>query len=156
MGRQERMEHFRSLHVLPPYSSQFWWFIHPCSHPPHPSSPSSDPSHSLPPSLLLFIYTSKVNTELYNVQVLSLVLLQLLELSLTLFLLRSTAKPQFKSFNFLKGTNNSVGRNWVVGSALGFGTLVAFIFLTSLVAHQLFPSQVSLSLSLSPESLVSF
>ncbi|CAN7126075.1 unnamed protein product [Brassica rapa subsp. narinosa] len=74
-------------------------------------------------------------------QVLSLVLLQLLELSLTLFLLRSTAKPQFKSFNFLKGTNNSVGRNWVVGSALGFGTLVAFIFLTSLVAHQLFPSQ---------------
>ena len=103
---------------------------------------------SLPPSLLLFIYTSKVNTELYNVQVLSLVLLQLLELSLTLFLLRSTAKPQFKSFNFLKGTNNSVGRNWVVGSALGFGTLVAFIFLTSLVAHQLFPSQVSLSLSL--------
>ncbi|XP_018508779.1 uncharacterized protein LOC103828148 isoform X2 [Brassica rapa] len=66
---------------------------------------------------------------------------QLLELSLTLFLLRSTAKPQFKSFNFLKGTNNSVGRNWVVGSALGFGTLVAFIFLTSLVAHQLFPSQ---------------
>ncbi|XP_013598313.1 PREDICTED: uncharacterized protein LOC106306292 isoform X2 [Brassica oleracea var. oleracea] len=76
--------------------------------------------------------------------VLSLVLLQLLELSLTLFLLRTTAKPQFKSFNFLKGTNNNVstqGRNWVVGSALGFGTLVAFIFLTSLVAHQLFPSQ---------------
>ena len=82
-------------------------------------------------------------------QVLSLVLLQLLELSLTLFLLRTTAKPQFKSFNFLKGTNNNnvstQGRNWVVGSALGFGTLVAFIFLTSLVAHQLFASQVSLS-----------
>ncbi|KAF2553485.1 hypothetical protein F2Q68_00033356 [Brassica cretica] len=78
-------------------------------------------------------------------QVLSLVLLQLLELSLTLFLLRTTAKPQFKSFNFLKGTNNNnvstQGRNWVVGSALGFGTLVAFIFLTSLVAHQLFASQ---------------
>ncbi|KAF8054111.1 hypothetical protein N665_1347s0007 [Sinapis alba] len=78
-------------------------------------------------------------------QVLSLVLLQMLELSLTLFLLRITAKPQFKSINFLKGNNNNdvstQGRNWVVGSALGLASLVGFIFLTSLVAHQLSPSQ---------------
>ncbi|KAJ0254124.1 Uncharacterized protein HA466_0106770 [Hirschfeldia incana] len=80
-------------------------------------------------------------------QVLSLVLLQLLELSLTLFLLRITAKPQWKSIDFLKGNNNNnnndstQGRNWVVGSSLGLGTLVCFIFLTSLVAHQLFASK---------------
>ncbi|XP_018441977.1 uncharacterized protein LOC108813809 isoform X2 [Raphanus sativus] len=77
-------------------------------------------------------------------QVLSLVLLQMLELSLTLFLLTITAKPQFKSIHFLNAANSTQeeGRNWLVGSALGFATLVSFIFLTSLVAHQLFPSQL--------------
>lgn len=78
-----------------------------------------------------------------HTQVLSLVLLQMLELLVTLFLLRITAKPQYKSIDFLKGNNNysTQGRNWVVGSALGLGTLVCFIFLTSLVADQLFASQ---------------
>lgn len=75
-------------------------------------------------------------------QVLSLVLLQMLELSLTLFLLTITAKPQFNSIHFLNAANSTQqGRNWLVGSALGFATLVSFIFLTSLVADQLFPSQ---------------
>ncbi|CAH8343079.1 unnamed protein product [Eruca vesicaria subsp. sativa] len=76
-------------------------------------------------------------------QVLSLVLLQMLELSLTLFLLRTTAKPQCKSINFLMATTNdsNEGRNWVVGSALGLGILVCFIFLTSFVADLLFASQ---------------
>ncbi|VVA99956.1 unnamed protein product [Arabis nemorensis] len=79
-------------------------------------------------------------------QVLSLVVLQMVELSGTVFLLRNTAKPQCKSINFLKGNNDSrQGRNWVVGSALGLGCLVGFIFITSLVADQLFGSKVSLT-----------
>ncbi|KAG7579902.1 CAAX prenyl protease 2 [Arabidopsis thaliana x Arabidopsis arenosa] len=75
-------------------------------------------------------------------QVLSLVVLQMVELSGTVLLLRTTAKPQCKSINFLKGNNESrEGRNWVVGSALGLGCLVGFIFITSLVADQLFGSK---------------
>lgn len=82
----------------------------------------------------------------YNVQVLSLVLVQMVELSGTVFLLRNTAKPQCKSINFLKGNgndNNNKGRYWVVGSALGLACIVGFVFLTSLVADQLFGSKVS-------------
>uniref|UniRef100_A0A1J3EUF6 CAAX prenyl protease 2/Lysostaphin resistance protein A-like domain-containing protein n=1 Tax=Noccaea caerulescens TaxID=107243 RepID=A0A1J3EUF6_NOCCA len=83
-------------------------------------------------------------------QVLSLVLVQMVELSGTVFLLRNTAKPQCKSINFLKGnddnnnnTNNdsNEGRYWVVGSALGLACIVGFVFLTSLVADQLFGSK---------------
>ncbi|CAA0367793.1 unnamed protein product [Arabidopsis thaliana] len=72
-------------------------------------------------------------------QVLSLVVLQMVELAGTVLLLRTTAKPQCKSINFLKGNNETrEGRNCVVGSALGLGCLVGFIFVTSLVADQLF------------------
>ncbi|KAL1219388.1 hypothetical protein V5N11_007916 [Cardamine amara subsp. amara] len=76
-------------------------------------------------------------------QVLSLVGLQTVELAGTVLLLRITAKPQYKSINFLKDNNNDSreGRNWVVGSALGLGCLVGFIFITSLVADQLFGSK---------------
>ncbi|XP_010489000.1 PREDICTED: uncharacterized protein LOC104766754 isoform X2 [Camelina sativa] len=77
-------------------------------------------------------------------QVLSLVALQMVELAGTVLLLRATARPQFKSINFLKGNNDSrEGRNWVVGSALGLGCLVGFIFVTSLVADQLFGSKAA-------------
>ncbi|ESQ50463.1 hypothetical protein EUTSA_v10002053mg [Eutrema salsugineum] len=75
-------------------------------------------------------------------QVLSLVFLQMVELTGTVLLLRNTAKPECRSINFLKGNNDSrEGRNWVVGSAMGLGCLVGFIFLTSLVADQLFGSK---------------
>lgn len=75
---------------------------------------------------------------------LSLVALQMVELAGTVLLLRTTARPQCKSVNFLKGNDDSrEGRNWVVGSALGLGCLVGFIFATSLVADQLFGSKVS-------------
>ncbi|KFK40447.1 hypothetical protein AALP_AA3G374300 [Arabis alpina] len=77
-----------------------------------------------------------------HTQVLSLVALQMVELSGTILLLTNTAKPQCKSINFLKGNNDSIqGRNWLLGSALGLGCIVAFIFLTSLVADQLFASK---------------
>ncbi|CAN8257513.1 unnamed protein product [Cochlearia groenlandica] len=76
-------------------------------------------------------------------QVLSLVALQMVELSATIFLLSNTAKPQQKPIDFLKATkNNHQGRNWLVSSALGLGCIVCFIFLTSLVADQLFGSKV--------------
>lgn len=75
---------------------------------------------------------------------LSLVGLQMVELAGTILLLRIIAKPQYKSINFLKGNNDSrEGRNWVVGSALGLGCVVGFVFVTSLVADQLFGSKVS-------------
>lgn len=67
----------------------------------------------------------------------------MVELSGTVFLLRNTAKPQCKSINFLKGNDSREGRNWVVGSALGLGCLLGFVFITSLVADELFGSKVS-------------
>ncbi|EOA31092.1 hypothetical protein CARUB_v10014241mg [Capsella rubella] len=74
-------------------------------------------------------------------QVLSLVALQMVELVGTVILLKITAKPQCKSIDFLKGNDSREARNWVVGSALGLGCLVGFIFITSLVADQLYGSK---------------
>ncbi|KAE9593016.1 putative CAAX amino terminal protease [Lupinus albus] len=72
---------------------------------------------------------------------LSLLIIQILELSGALVLFKYNAKPQYEFTNFF--TNNKLlnGRNWIVASVLGFGFLVFLIFLTSLLAETLFGSK---------------
>lgn len=75
-------------------------------------------------------------------QALSLLTIQILELSGTLVLLKYTAKPRYKFTNFFKKNNSWSYRNWFLSSALGFGFLALLIFLTSLLADYLYGSKV--------------
>jgi len=77
-------------------------------------------------------------------QALSLLTIQILELSGALLLLKYTAKPQYKFSNFFKKNKLLSNRNWILSWALGFGFLVLLIFLTYLLADRLFGSQVGL------------
>ncbi|CAL5406488.1 unnamed protein product [Camellia sinensis] len=72
-----------------------------------------------------------------ELQALSLLAIQILELNAVLWLLRCVAKPQHKIFSFFQPKNQSKERNWLLASILGFGSLVLLVFFTSLVADQL-------------------
>ncbi|KAG4980191.1 hypothetical protein JHK85_034149 [Glycine max] len=74
-------------------------------------------------------------------EALSLLTIQILELSGALLLLKYTAKPQYKFSNFFKKNKLLSNRNWILSWALGFGFLVLLIFLTYLLADRLFDSQ---------------
>ncbi|KAK8464065.1 hypothetical protein PHAVU_011G114600, partial [Phaseolus vulgaris] len=74
-------------------------------------------------------------------EALSLLTIQILELSGALVLLKHTAKPQYKFSNFFKKNNLLSYRNWFLSSALGFGFLALLIFLTSLLAYLLYGSK---------------
>ncbi|RDY03719.1 hypothetical protein CR513_12668, partial [Mucuna pruriens] len=74
-------------------------------------------------------------------QALSLLTIQILELSGALVLLKYTAKPQYKFSNFFKKNKLLSNRNWFLSSTLGFGFLILLIFLTSLLADRLFGSK---------------
>ncbi|CAJ1978939.1 unnamed protein product [Sphenostylis stenocarpa] len=74
-------------------------------------------------------------------EALSLLTIQILELSGALVLLKYTAKPQYKFSNFFKKNNVFSNRNWFLSSALGFGFLVLLIFLTSILADLLYGSK---------------
>lgn len=76
-------------------------------------------------------------------QVLSLLIIQILELNAALVLFNYTAKPQYKFTNFFKNKKLLNDRNWFVASVVGFGVLVLLIFLTSLLADRLFGYKVS-------------
>ncbi|XP_010540869.1 PREDICTED: uncharacterized protein LOC104814500 [Tarenaya hassleriana] len=73
-------------------------------------------------------------------QVLSLLLLQMVELAVTVFLLRNTAKSHI---DFLKGCDSGKERNWFLGSALGFGFLLSLVFITSIVVDKLLGSEAA-------------
>ncbi|KAF9661763.1 hypothetical protein SADUNF_Sadunf19G0102300 [Salix dunnii] len=70
-------------------------------------------------------------------RVLSLLAIQILELTASLLLLKSTAKPEYEVVSLLKTYKLSKKRNWLLASSLGFGFLILLVFLTSLVADRL-------------------
>ncbi|EOX99401.1 CAAX amino terminal protease family protein, putative isoform 3 [Theobroma cacao] len=51
---------------------------------------------------------------------------------------QSTIKPKNGLMNFFKSSELSIERNWVLASALGFGILILFVFLTSILADRLY------------------
>ncbi|XP_021901051.1 uncharacterized protein LOC110816972 isoform X2 [Carica papaya] len=65
-------------------------------------------------------------------QVLSLLVMQILELAGTLLLLKNTIKPQYKLAHFFRH-NISEERNLVLASALGLSFLILLVFLSSLL-----------------------
>ncbi|KAK8698623.1 hypothetical protein V6N13_114734 [Hibiscus sabdariffa] len=69
-------------------------------------------------------------------QALSLLVIDILELLATLFLLNSTIRPEKRLVDIFGF--NSVERNWLLASALGFGILIFIVFLTSIVIDGLF------------------
>ncbi|XP_039006740.1 uncharacterized protein LOC120134377 isoform X1 [Hibiscus syriacus] len=69
-------------------------------------------------------------------QALSLLVIDILELLATLFLLNSTIRPEKRLVDIFEF--NSVERNWLLASALGFGILILIVFLTSIVIDELF------------------
>ncbi|KAF8411162.1 hypothetical protein HHK36_003705 [Tetracentron sinense] len=71
-------------------------------------------------------------------EAISLLVIQTTELLGALLLLKNTAKSQYKLVNFFQANNGSKERNWVQASALGFGFLILFVFLTSILADRLF------------------
>ncbi|XAR55492.1 hypothetical protein NMG60_11035571 [Bertholletia excelsa] len=71
-------------------------------------------------------------------EVLSLLVIQMLELSAILWLLRWIVKPEYKLSIFFQPKNQSNERNWLLASVLGFGFLVLLVLTTSLLADQLF------------------
>ncbi|KAL2328230.1 hypothetical protein Fmac_021657 [Flemingia macrophylla] len=74
-------------------------------------------------------------------EALSLITIQMLELSGALILLKYTAKPQYKLSNFFKTNKLLSNRSWILSSVLGFGFLTLMIFLTSLLADRSFGSK---------------
>ncbi|CAI0549757.1 unnamed protein product [Linum tenue] len=68
-----------------------------------------------------------------EVQVISLLVVQTLELAGALLLLSTAARPEHKLTNFFQVKKTDKERNWVLASALGFGFLLLMILLTSLV-----------------------
>ncbi|XP_074284892.1 uncharacterized protein LOC141610615 [Silene latifolia] len=58
------------------------------------------------------------------------------ELSAAVLLLQFTAKPEYKSLNFLECRNVRRDRNWVFSAILGFAVLVATMYLTSSLADR--------------------
>ncbi|CAK7349811.1 unnamed protein product [Dovyalis caffra] len=77
-------------------------------------------------------------------EALSLLVFQILELTGSLLLLRSTAKPEYEVVSFFKTDKLSEKRNWLLASLLGFGFLILLVFLTSLVADRLIGPKVAL------------
>ncbi|EEF44454.1 prenyl-dependent CAAX protease, putative [Ricinus communis] len=67
-------------------------------------------------------------------EVLSLLVIQILELIGVLVLLRFTGKPENKLSSFFKSYELPKERNWVLASLLGFGSLTLLVFLTSFLA----------------------
>ncbi|MBA0698864.1 hypothetical protein Goari_000547 [Gossypium aridum] len=74
-------------------------------------------------------------------EALSLLVIDILELLATLFLLKSTIKPNNRLLDIFKV--NPVERNWLLASALGFGVLILLVFLTSIVVDGLYGIKVS-------------
>ncbi|MBA0602335.1 hypothetical protein Gorai_002520 [Gossypium raimondii] len=73
-------------------------------------------------------------------EALSLLVIDILELLATLFLLKSTIKPNNRLLDIFKV--NPVERNWLLASALGFGVLILLVFLTSIVVDGLYGIKV--------------
>ncbi|KAH1031188.1 hypothetical protein J1N35_043362 [Gossypium stocksii] len=69
-------------------------------------------------------------------EALSLLVIDILELLATLFLLKSTIKPNNRLLDIFKV--NPVERNWLLASALGFGVLILLVFITSIVVDGLY------------------
>ncbi|XP_023757088.1 uncharacterized protein LOC111905628 [Lactuca sativa] len=71
-----------------------------------------------------------------DIQALSLLLIQTLELGAFMLLLQFSEKP-FNILSFFKTRVFPKERNWLLASVIGLGFLLAFIFLTSFVADKL-------------------
>ncbi|XP_021830908.1 uncharacterized protein LOC110770995, partial [Prunus avium] len=69
-----------------------------------------------------------------QIEAISLLGAQILELIAALVLLQSTAKPQYKFVDFFKANKVSKERSWLLASAVGFGFLFMLVFLTSFLA----------------------
>ncbi|KAF3444150.1 hypothetical protein FNV43_RR13840 [Rhamnella rubrinervis] len=69
-------------------------------------------------------------------EVISLLFAQTLELIGTLILLKCTANPQYDFKNFFKANEMSKDRNWLLASAVGFGSLSSLVFITSFLADK--------------------
>ncbi|KAK2966323.1 hypothetical protein RJ640_000266 [Escallonia rubra] len=70
-------------------------------------------------------------------EVLSILVIQTLELIGTWLLIASTAKTHYRLLDFSQANKLSKGRNWFLPSAVGLGVLVLLVFLTSLLADRL-------------------
>ncbi|XP_050381690.1 uncharacterized protein LOC126798697 isoform X1 [Argentina anserina] len=67
-------------------------------------------------------------------EALSLLGAQFVELIAAMLLLQITAKPHYKFANSFKADKLSNQRNWLLASAVGFGSLFVLVFLTSFLA----------------------
>lgn len=78
-----------------------------------------------------------------QLQVVSLSTLQVIEYAGALTLLYYNAKRKSNLCSFFLGKNSLEERSWVTASAVGIGSLIGMVFLTSIVADMLLGPKVS-------------
>ncbi|XP_073157035.1 uncharacterized protein [Henckelia pumila] len=66
-----------------------------------------------------------------------ILVIQILELSIVLLLLRCPGKPQYELLDFFNANKSSHKRNWLLALVLGFGFLFSLVFITSTIAERL-------------------
>uniref|UniRef100_A0A164XJV3 Uncharacterized protein n=1 Tax=Daucus carota subsp. sativus TaxID=79200 RepID=A0A164XJV3_DAUCS len=96
---------------------------------------------------LCILYRYMDFTVLYDIfhrPAISVLLLQMLELSVVSLLLRFSAKPPYKLFSNIEVDTMTNERNWLLESVFGFGFLVFLVFVTSLLADSLIGPKVIL------------
>ncbi|KAF9588147.1 hypothetical protein IFM89_007811 [Coptis chinensis] len=72
-----------------------------------------------------------------QIEAVSILLIQTIELCGAFSLLKYTAKPNYKLASFFQGSKFSKERNWVQAAAVGFGLLALLALLTSFLADRL-------------------
>lgn len=73
-----------------------------------------------------------------------ILVIQILELSIVLLLLRCPGKPQYELLDFFNVNKTSRQRSWLLATVLDFGFLFSLVFITSIIAAELMMPKVSL------------
>ncbi|XP_073058384.1 uncharacterized protein [Primulina eburnea] len=72
-----------------------------------------------------------------QIQAFLILIIQILELTIVLLLLRCPGKPQYELLDFFNIKKTSPQRSWLLASVLGFGFLFSLVFITSIIAEEL-------------------
>ncbi|KAK6919550.1 Type II CAAX prenyl endopeptidase Rce1-like [Dillenia turbinata] len=106
--------------------------------------PVLDPqAQAWPRDILILVSFSLLRPEGHS-QALSILIIQILELTAAVILLKHTTTNQYSILSLFQPNELARDRNWLVAAVIGFGFLMLVVFLTSIVADQLIGPKVHL------------